>query len=157
MSTDKTPVEKTPAEILSELEEQISAKTAEIKGADPETSKKIEDAKADLEYLSLVQKFNALGKHGQKYAIVDVTSHGKGFIVLVNGPKAEMHRKTVTHLVKEEKLTDAKLHEITREYVKHPSVEAFDAMVSELPVVTDICFMAVQDLWGQRARIRLEK
>lgn len=149
--------EKTPAEILAELEQQVEAKTVAVKGADPETARKIEDAKADLAYLALVEKYNAIGRQGQKYAIVDVTSHGRGFVVLVTGPKAEVHRKSVQHLVKEDKLTDAKLHEITRDYVKHPSVEEFDAMVAELPSVTDVCFLAVQDLWGARAKIRLEK
>lgn len=148
---------KTPAEILAELEAQIATKTTEIKGADPETSRKIEDAKADLEYLALVQRFNALGKQGQKYAIVDITSHGKGFVVVVNGPKAELHRKTISHLVKEDKLTSAKLLEITREYVKHPALDDFDTMIAEVPAVPDVCFEALQDLWGQRARIRLEK
>lgn len=149
--------EKTPAEILAELEGQIAAKTTEIKGEDPETARKIEDAKADLEYLALVQRFNAIGKQNQKYAIVDVTSYGKGFVVLVNGPKAELHRKTIAHLAKEDKLTDAKLLEVVREYVKHPSLEAFDAMVAEVPLCTDVCSAALQDLWGARARIRLEK
>lgn len=155
MSTTTT--EKTPAEILADLEQQIAAKTTAIKGADPETSRKISDAKDDLAYLALVEKFNALGKQGQKYAIVDVTAHGKGFVVLVTGPKAEIHRKTVSHLAKEEKLTNAKLLEIARDYVKHPTLEEFDAMVSELPAVTDVCFLAVEDLWGARAKIRLEK
>jgi hypothetical protein len=149
--------EKTPAEILAELEQQIAAKTTEIKGADPETARKIEDAKADLEYLALVQKFNALGKQGQKYAIVDVTSYGKGFLVLVNGPKAELHSKTISHLSKEDKLTDAKVQEIVREYVKHPSLEVFDAMIAEMPHSLFTCFAAIQDLWGTRAKIRLEK
>ncbi len=148
---------KTPTEILAELEQQIAAKTTEIKGEDPATAQKIDDAKADLEYLALVQRFNAIGKQGQKYAIVDVTSYGKGFVVLVNSPKAELHRKTITHLVKEDKLTDAKLLEITREYVKHPELETFDAMLTEVPAAQDICFMALQDLWGQRARVRLAK
>lgn len=148
---------KTPAEILADLEQQIAAKTTEVKGVDPETSRKIEDAKADLEYLGLVQRFDALGKHGQKYAIVDVTSYGKGFVVLVNGPKAELHRKTISHLVKEEKLDDEKLLAITREYVKHPALEDFDAMLAEVPSVQEVCFLALQDLWGQRARIRLAK
>lgn len=148
---------KTPTEILADLELQIAAKTTEIRGEDPDTVRKIEDAKADLEYLALVQRFNALGKQGHKYAIVDVTSYGKGFVVLVNGPKAELHRKMISHLVKEDKLTDAKLLEITREYVKHPEIDAFDAMLTEVPAAQDVCFMALQDLWGQRARIRLEK
>lgn len=149
--------EKTPAEILADLERQLAEKTAEVKGADPDTARKIEDAKADLEYLSLVQRFNAVGKQGQKYAIVDVTAHGKGFVVLVASPKAELHRKTISHLVKKDELTDAKILEITREYVRHPAIESFDAMVAEVPSVTDVCFAAVSDLWGARARIRLEK
>lgn len=157
MSNENEKTEKTPAEILAELEQQIAAKTTEIKGADPETSRKIEDAKADLEYLGLVEKFNALGKQGQKYAIVDVTSHGKGFIVLVNGPRAELHSKAVTHLAKQDGLTDAKVIEIVREYVKHPALETFDAMLTEVPSCMYVCFQAVQDLWGARARIRLEK
>lgn len=153
MSSD----EKTPAEVLAELERQVAEKAAAVKGADPETARKIDDAKADLEYLGLVEKFNALGKQGQKYAIVDVTSHGHGFIVLVSSPKAELHRKTISHLVKDEKLTDAKIVEIVREYVKHPALETFDSMLSVLPSVADVCFAALTDLWGARARIRLEK
>ncbi|MDB4946233.1 MAG: hypothetical protein JWP97_5767 [Labilithrix sp.] len=149
--------EKTPVEILAELEQQLAAKTLEIKGADPETARKIDDTKADLEYLGLVGKFNALGKQNQKYAIVDVTSHGKGFIVVAIGPKAEMHRKAVAALAKEDKLTDAKLLEIVRECVQHPALDTFDVLVAELPAVTDVCFLAVQDLWGARAKIRLEK
>lgn len=153
--------EKTPAEILAEtlaaLEKQVAEKTAAVRGEAPETSRKIEEAKADLEYLSLVERFNALGKQGQRYAIVDVTSHGKGFVVVVLGPKAELHRKAIGHLVKEDKLTDAKVIEITRDYVKHPSLEAFDAMIAEVPSVADVCFRAVSDLWGARARIRQEK
>lgn len=150
-------VQKTPAEILADLEEEIATKTTAIKGADPETDRKIADAKTDLEYLALVERFNGLGKQGQRYAIVDVTSYGKGFVVLVNGPKAELHRKTITHLAKEDKLTDAKISEIVSEYVKHPSSEAFAAIVAEVPLCTDVCFAALQDLWGARARIRLEK
>lgn len=148
---------KTPTEILAELEQQIAAKTTEIKGDDPDTARKISDAKSDLEFLALIERFNTLGKQGQKYAVVDVTSYGKGFVVVVNGPKAELHRKAISHLVKEDKLTDAKVLEITREYVKHPSLEVFDAMIAEVPSVQDVCFAAISDLWGARTRIRLEK
>lgn len=149
--------EKTSAEILAELEQQVEARTKQVKGEDPETTRKIEDARADLEYLALVEKFNAFGKQGQKYAIVDVTSHGKGFVVLVNGPMAEVHRKTITHLVKNDQLTDEKLLEIAMTYVKHPSIEQFATMIAEVPSVQDMCNAAIQDLWGARARIRLEK
>jgi len=149
--------EKTQAEILAELEQQVEARTKEVRGEDPETARKIETAKSDLEYLSLVEKFNAFGKQGQKYAIVDVTSHGKGFVVLVNGPLAEVHRKTITHLAKQDQLSDEKLLEITMSYVKHPSVEQFATMIAEVPLLQDMCSAAIQDLWGARARIRLEK
>lgn len=149
--------EKTPAEILADLEQQIASKTLEVRGEDVETQRKIESAKADLEYLELQKRFNALGKQGEKYAIVDVTAHGRGFVVVVTGPKAELHRKTITHLAKNDELTDAKLLEIARDYVKHPEIEAFDAMVAEVPDVQDVCFLAVKDLWGARARIRLAK
>lgn len=152
-----TESQKTPTEILADLEQQLATKTTEVRGEDPEIARKIEDAKADLDYLALVQRFNAIGKQGQKYAIVDVTSHGKGFVALVSSPKAEVHRKAIAHLAKTDDLTDAKLLEITREYVKHPAIETFDAMISEVPSVQDVCFLAVQDLWGARARIRLEK
>lgn len=158
MSTEAKPTtEKTPTEILAELEQQIAEKTLALKGDEPETTKKIEEAKADLEYLALQERFNALGKQDQKYAIVDVTSHGKGFVVLVTGPRAEVHRKAFAHLVRKDELTDAKILEITREYVRHPEVEAFDAMASELPAVVDVCFLAIQELWGARARIRQAK
>lgn len=149
--------EKTSAEILSELEQQVEARTKQVKGEDPETARKIDDAKADLEYLALVEKFNSVGKQGQKYAIVDVTSYGKGFVVLVNGPMAEVHRKTITHLVKQDQLSDEKLLEITMSYVKHPPIEQFATMIAEVPSVQDMCTAAIQDLWGARARIRLEK
>lgn len=155
MSTEST--EKTPAEILAELERQLEAKTVEVKGADPETAQKIESAKSDLEYLALVQRFNAQGKQGQKYAIVDITSHGLGFVVLVNGPRAELHSKTIAHLATEGKVTDEKVLEITREYVQHPSPEVFDKILSEAPRAGFVCWQALTDLWGERARIRQEK
>lgn len=154
MTTETT---KTPAEILAELEAEIARRTIEVKGEDPDTARKIEDAKGDLEYLALVERFNRLGKQGQKYSIIDVTAHGRGFIVVVLGPRAELHRKTVAALAREDKLTDAKLLEIAREYVQHPKPEEFDAMAAELPLIVDPCFMAVQELWGARAKIRLAK
>lgn len=158
MSTDAKPAtEKTPDEILADLKQLIEDKTLEVRGPEAETHKKIAEAKSDLEYLELEKRFNALGKQGEKYAIVDVTGHGKGFIVLVTGPKAEVHRKSVTHLVKDDAFTVAKMLEITRDYVKHPEPEVFDAIAAELPMVTDVCFAAIQDLWGARARIRLAK
>jgi hypothetical protein len=147
----------TPTEILAALEQQLASKTIQVKGQDPETARKIEQAKADLEYLGLVERFNAVGKQGQKYAIVDVTEHGKGFVVLVLGPRAEVHRKAVAHLASKDELTNAKLVEIAREYVKHPSQEDFDAMLAEVPAVGEVCFAAISDLWGARARIRIEK
>lgn len=148
---------RTPAEILAALEQELAAKTTEVKGEDPDTAKKIEVAKADLEYLALVQRFNAHGKQGQKYNVVDVTLHGLGFVVVVNSPKADLHRKAISHLVKEDKLTDAKVLEIVRDYVKHPALETFDEMVTEAPYVVDVCYAAITELWGQRARIRAEK
>lgn len=152
-----TTIEKTPAEILAELEQQVAAKTIEVKGPDAATDRKIVTAKEDLEYLSLVQRFNAFGKQGQRYAIVDVTSHGKGFIVLVTGPKAEVHRKTISFLSKEDKLTDEKLLAIVYDYVQHPTREEFAAIIAETPDVQDMCVFAMKDLWGARARIRHEK
>ncbi len=149
--------EKSPADILAELERQVEARKAEVLGSDPETARKIEEAKADLEYLDLVQRFSKLGKQGQKFAIVDVSAHGKGFIVLVTGPKAELHHKTLAHLVKEDSVTPEQVLAIVREYVKHPSVEAFDAIVAETPSVVDVCLAAIHDLWGARAKIRQEK
>lgn len=154
MSTENP---KTPAEILAELEAEIAKRSIEVKGEDPDTAKKIDEARADLEYLALVERFGKIGKQDQKWSIVDVTAHGRGFIVLVLGPRAEVHRKTVQALARDEKLTDAKLLEIVREYVQHPKLEEFDAMTSELPVLVDPCFLAVQDLWGARAKVRREK
>lgn len=149
---------KTPAEILAELEQLVAERTVAVKGEDPETARKIEDAQADLEYLALVAKFNQLGKQDHAYTIVDLTAHGQGFVVLVINERAELHRRMIQQAAKgDDAIFDAKATEIVRECVKHPALDVYDAVASKLPAVPNICLMAVQDLWGARAKIRRGK
>lgn len=149
--------EKTPAEILAELESQIAKRAVEVRGADPETARKIQEAKDSLEYLALEERFNASGKKDQTYAIVDATPYGRGFIVLVTSTKAELHRKTVNHLANKGEFTFDKIAEIVREYVRHPAIETYDETVTLHPDIVMTCWHAVDDLWGARAKIRREK
>lgn len=114
-------------------------------------------AKADeLEFLRLEEKFETElgGRHGAKFAIVNLCDIDEGFVVLALGDgAAALHKAFETRLAKlkdGQKLNEEALDQYVTPSVKHPPVEAFRALCGRRYAVWTRCTSALLRLHGVR-------
>lgn len=131
---------KSPADELAELQKRK---------ADREAARKVENTAAEIERLTLEEKFEAElgGAVGRTFAMVDVSGLGEGFVVLKLGEAALLNAFMAA------KDNDAVTTEaFVLPNVVHPARDEYRKLVMRRPVVAARCAGALVELYGLKAK-----